>query len=100
MLIALILLSFLCVISLVLLVISVKQNINAGRQLRSYDMFFNDTIEDADEIVNFINKLSKKDIMFLDPDVQKLVSAMTAFKDMLIGYLNNGKQPGREERKE
>lgn len=85
---AIALLCIFCVILFSLLVVSVKYNIVAGKKLRQYDEFYNNTIEDMQDSVEYLETLMKRDVVSLDPDVQNLRRLVGVVKDILIGYID------------
>ena len=83
-----------------LLVLTIFKGAKAGDQLRAYDLFFEDTLSDVQEEIIFLNNLSKRDIMTLDPDVQKLRESILTLKNILIGYLNANKNKNYKKKAE
>jgi len=80
---------------------SIKKNVEAGKQLNSYDEFYNSTIEDVDEIVNYIDVLMKREMISLDPDIQNIRKAMEILRNILgdYGNENNKKEKSRIKKK-
>jgi len=75
-----------------------KKNIEASEQLTNYDTFYESTLEDIEEMVDYLDTLNKKEMISLDPDVQKLTRATKLIREILTGYLNGNKRDKEENR--
>ena len=91
MIVSIIVLSLFSVLLITGLVLSLKYNILAGRQLREYDEFFQNTVEDIEESMIYLEKLTKKELISEDPDVKNFQKLLYTTKDILGGYLYAGK---------
>ena len=82
-------LMFLLSISITINVISIKLNLKAGGIIRSYEDFYEDTIEDCVEIITYIENLLNGNYMLAeDEDVGRLRKSIKLFYDILVGYLH------------
>ena len=61
------------------LFISIKRNI----QITS---FFESTLDDTEEIMKFVDNLSKRELLSSDSDVQKFVKTVGIFYDIVTSY--------------
>ena len=75
------------VISLILNIVLINKGVQAGKQLTAYDMFFNSTLEDVQEVLEYLNKLMKRELVSQDPDVKNLKKTIVILRDVLVGYI-------------
>ena len=92
------LLFFVVVILLVFLIYSIKKNIEAGNQLILYDNFFNASLSDVQEVIEYLDKLSKRDLVSQDPDVINLRKTILTLRDLLKGYSQGSLYENIEEK--
>jgi len=75
--------------------------LRAGRQLREYEYFFGDTVEDLHHAAAIFDELvNKRELLVNDPDIQKLKQVFAVSLDILVGYLDEGKRLLSRERQE
>jgi hypothetical protein len=70
----------------IILYYSLKKNIQAGQQLLLYDEFFNSSLNDVQEVIIYLDKLSKRELVSQDPDIITLKKTIVILKNILIGY--------------
>ena len=72
----------------VCLIVSVYFNLKAGETVLSYEEFFEDTISDFEETLEFAEKLRKSDMVSDNEEFKKLRSLIVVLHDTLINYVN------------
>jgi hypothetical protein len=94
-----ILLSTIIVILLIILVLFIRAGLNTGKQLRAYEEFYNNTLDDIESVINMLDTLmNRRQMLSDDPDVQNIYRVVVILYDILIGYKNATKK--EKERKE
>ena len=64
-----------------------------ARQLRNYELFFEDTLEDIEHAHNmFYDLVHKRELLINDPDVKKLQQVSAIMVDILSEYGSYGKK--------
>jgi small nuclear ribonucleoprotein (snRNP)-like protein len=81
-----VLLVFVIVCLTIMLYYSLKKNAQAGQQLIEYDEFFNASLNDVQEVIDYLEKLSKRELVSQDPDVINLKKTIVILRDVLRGY--------------
>jgi predicted PurR-regulated permease PerM len=99
--IALILLSTICVILLILLVVMTRASVKISRQVQAYEEFYNNSLEDIQSVVHMLDTLmNRRQMVSDDPDVQNIYRVVVILHDILVGYRNAWKtQEGKEKEK-
>ncbi len=100
-----ILLIVLCVLLSGCLAVSVYLNIRAGEIVLGYDKFYEDTIDDFEEVISYTERLKRRDLIANDDDFRRLRDLVIVLHDTLITYVNakerlkEGKDPRANKRK-
>jgi len=97
---AIILLSFICVVLLILLVVLFFSAIRMSRTVQSYEQFYSDTVEDIGSVANMLHDLmTRRQMLSDDPDVQNIQKVVVIAHDIVSGYLNASKKERKERTK-
>ena len=97
---------FCLIVSITINVISVRLNIKAGGIIRQYEDFYEATLDDCVEMVEYVeNLLNNNYILAEDSDVDNLRKSMKMFYDILVGYIyalpnNKNRKEGKEGKEE
>lgn len=92
-------------ICLVLLLISLGLGfllVKAIKRIQAYEDFFEETIKDIDDILVFLKQIfDTRQLLYEDPDVQKIYKATGMIYVILTNYVNSGrKETNKTQKKE
>ncbi len=82
-------------------VLFMNKGVQAVERAQQYENFFEDTVADLGLAHDqFQELLSKRPEFTGDPDIQNVHRLIAIVHDVLVGYLNVGKQKGKKKKKE
>lgn len=80
------------------LVLIIPVALRASLQIKEFEHFFEDSLEDVSSVLEMLDKLMKRQVVSDDPDVQNFYRVMGITHDVLLGYINAGRE--RKEKEE
>lgn len=71
----------------------------AGRQINTYEQFYQQTLDDLEKHLKYVQGLMRNSaILSDDDDVKKIFSSIKSFYQLMLGYFNAGDGTDREEK--